>query len=49
MARVAIGPVHQVILMLRFGSPKLTNGLDLSHHLTWPKPGGINVGNSIQR
>jgi hypothetical protein len=49
MASVAIRTVHQVVLMLRFGFPKLTNGLNFSHHLAWPKPGRIDIGDSVQR
>src|SRR4051812_19398852 len=47
VARVAVGIVLEVILMLRFGFPEVTGRRDLRHDLPRPAPGGVDVGDRL--
>ena len=47
MAGVAARPLFEVILVLRFGFPKIAHGCYFRHNLATPKPGCIYVGNRV--
>ena len=49
MAGVAAGVALQVVLVLGFGVPELRGRADRGDNLAGPQPGGVDVGNGVQR
>jgi len=47
MAGIAVRIALQVILVLRFGLPEITDRLDVRHHLARPQAGGVDVGDGL--
>ena len=47
MARVAARVLQEIVLMLGFGFPELTDWHDLGHGFAGPQPGFVDIGDRV--